>query len=60
MSEPRFRYLKTDTEKGVFVVTLTPPRLEGDDMAQTILTELLAAVAHAGANKGVVNLEHVE
>lgn len=59
MTEPRFRYLQTAIEQGALVVTFTPPRLEGDEMAHTILEELQAALAQAGTNKLVINLEHV-
>jgi anti-anti-sigma factor len=58
--QPRYRYLKIDTVQDVLVVTLAPSKLEGDDMAQCILMDLQAAVAHAKADKVVLNLEHVE
>ncbi len=60
MSEPRYRYLKAETDQGVLILTLSPSRLEGDAMAQSIVEEVQAAVAHAGADKVVVNLEHVQ
>ena len=60
MSEPRYRYLQTRTERGVLVLTPTPHRLEGDEMAQQVTDDTLAAVAHAGAKDVVVNMEHVE
>ena len=59
MSEPRYRHLKTDADQGVLILTLSPSRLEGDTMAQNLVEEMEAAVAHAGADKVVVNLEHV-
>ncbi len=60
MSQPRYRYLKTKSEQGVLVVTLTPSRLEGDTMAQSLVDETQAAVSHADAKKVVLDLEHVE
>mgnify|MGYP001412630451 CR=1 FL=1 len=60
MSEHRYRHLQTDVEKGVLVLTPSPSRLEGDDLAQQLVEETLAAVADAGADKVVINLEHVE
>lgn len=60
MSEPRYRYLQTRTERGVLVLTPTPHRLEGDEMAQQVTDDTLAAVAHAGATDVVINMEHVE
>ncbi len=59
MSEPRYRYLKTRTERGVLVLTPTPSRLEGDELAQQLTDDMLAAVAHVDAKRVVVNLEHV-
>ena len=59
MAEPRYRYLQTRTVRGVLVLTPTPARLEGDEMAQQVTDDILAAVAHAGAKRVVVNLEHV-
>ena len=59
MSEPRYRYLQTRTERGVLVLTPTPARLEGDETARQLTDDMLAAVAHAGAKKVVVNMEHV-
>lgn len=60
MSELRFRYLKTSMDHGVLVATLSPARLEGDAMAQSIVEEMQAAIALAGADKVVVDLEHVQ
>jgi anti-anti-sigma factor len=60
MSELRFRYLKTRMEQGVVIVTLTPARLEGDSMAQSIVEEMQAAVALSGVDKVVVDLEHLQ
>jgi anti-anti-sigma factor len=60
MSQPRYRHLQTRSEQGVLVLTPTPSRLEGDEMAQNLVEETQAATAHADAKKVVVNLEHVE
>ena len=60
MSQPRYRHLQTKSEQGVLVLTPTPSRLEGDEMAQNLVEDTQAAVAHAEAKKVVVNLEHVE
>lgn len=60
MSEPRYRYLQTRIERGVLVLTPTPARLEGDETARQLTDDMLAAVAHAGAKRVVVNLEHVQ
>ncbi len=60
MSEQRFRYVQPSTEQGVLVLTLSPSRLEGDEMAQAISVELQAAVAQAAAKNVAINLEHVD
>lgn len=60
MSEHRYRYLQTRIEQGVLIITLSPSRLEGDTIAQTLVEEMQAAVAHAGTDKVVVDLEHVQ
>ena len=59
-SQPRFRYLRTDVQQGVLVLTPTPTRLEGDAMADALTEEMRTALAQAGTDKVVVNLEHVE
>ena len=60
MSQPRYRHLQTRMEQGVLVLTPTPARLEGDAMAQSMVEETQAAVAHADAKKVVLDMEHVE
>jgi anti-anti-sigma factor len=60
MSDLRYRYLKTGVEQGVLVLTPSPSRLEGDSMAQTLVDDMQAAVALAGADKVVIDLEHVQ
>lgn len=60
MSELRFRYLKTSVDQGVLILTLSPSRLEGDSMAQTLVEEMQAAVALAGTDKVVFDLDHVQ
>ena len=60
MSQPRYRHLKTRTDQGVLVLTPSPSRLEGDAMAQSLVEETQAAVAHDEATKVVLDMEHVE
>ena len=60
MSEPRYRYLKTRTERGVLILTPTPSQLRGDEIAQQLTDDMLAAVEYADAKRMVVNLEHVD
>ena len=60
MSEHRYRHLQTRVAQGVLILTPSPSRLEGDAMAQSLVEETQAAVADAGTDKVVFNLEHVE
>ena len=60
MSELRYRYLKTSVDQGALILTLSPTQLTGDGMAQTLTEEMQAAVAVAGADKVVLDLEHVQ
>ena len=60
MSESRFRHLNTGTEQGVLVLTPSPARLVGDEMAQNLTNEMQSTVSQAAAKNVVVNLEHVE
>ena len=60
MSEPRYRYLQTRTERRVLVLTPTPKELKGDEIAQQLTDDMLKAVEHAGARDVVVNFEHIE
>ncbi|HVS37347.1 MAG TPA: STAS domain-containing protein [Gemmataceae bacterium] len=60
MSQPRYRHLKNEVDQGILILTLSPSRLEGDAMAESLVEEMGAAVAQAAADKVVVNLEHVE
>lgn len=60
MSEHNYRHIDARTERGVLVLTFSPSRLEGDELAQQLVDETQAAVADAKANKVVMNLEHVQ
>src|SRR5262245_1436307 len=60
MAEPRYRYLKSTIQQGILVLTPTDRRLEGDETAHAMLLEIKSAVAHAGVNKLIINLEHVD
>jgi anti-anti-sigma factor len=47
MSEPTYRHLTSRTEQGVLVLTLTVPQIRGDELAEELRDELLAAAADA-------------
>jgi len=55
MPEPTYRHLKARTEQGVLVLTLNTPELHGDQMADELREELLAAAA--GAQKVVLDFQ---
>jgi anti-anti-sigma factor len=57
MSEPTYRHLTSHTEQGVLVLTLTVPQVRGDDLAEQLRDELLAAAA--GADRVVLDMHHV-
>ena len=58
MPESATRHLQVRQEDGVLVLTITDVRVEGEDAAEALRQEMLAAVAEAGADKVVVNFQH--
>ncbi|HEV3262540.1 MAG TPA: STAS domain-containing protein [Gemmataceae bacterium] len=60
MSEKTYRYLRCRTEQGVLVLTITEPRVQGDDVAETLRQEMLAAVDESGSSKVVIDFRHAE
>jgi anti-anti-sigma factor len=59
MPESQYRHLTSHTENGVLVLTLTDPQIRGDEAAENLRKELLAAVAEAGAGRVVLDLSRV-
>ena len=59
MPQSKYRHLTSGTEQGVLVLTLTDPQIRGDEMAEELRNELLAAVAEAGADRVVLDLRQV-
>jgi anti-anti-sigma factor len=55
----RYDHLQVSQHQGVLVLSFTDPELVGDEVIHALRTELLAAVAEAGASKVVLDLEHV-
>ena len=59
MPEPKYRHLTSHTEQGVLVLTFTDAQIRGDEMAEEVRDELLAAVAEAGVDRVVLDLGRV-
>jgi anti-anti-sigma factor len=61
MTAPQYRYLRTSTQQGVLVLTVTHPHIRSGEfeMADTLRREILDAAAQAGAGKVVVDLSEV-
>jgi anti-anti-sigma factor len=53
------RHLKSRTEQGVLILTVTEPQLRGDALANALRHELLAAVAGTRAPKVVLDFHAV-
>src|ERR1700737_1379244 len=59
MAEPEYRYLKKHLDQNVLVLTITTPELCGDELADAMRQELLAAVTPSGAQKVAVDFQQV-
>src|SRR5262245_16090838 len=56
----RLRHHTSRTEQGVLVLTLTEPKLYGEDLADDLAECLTATVTQAGARKVVMDFQQVE
>jgi anti-anti-sigma factor len=54
------KYLQCSTVDGVLVLTLLPAEMQGDELADALRQELLAAVAQVGAKKVVLDFQNVK
>jgi anti-anti-sigma factor len=59
MPESKYRHLTSHTEQGVLVLTFTEPHIRGDDLAEEVRDELLAAADEAGADRVVLDMARV-
>src|SRR5262245_51939530 len=59
MAEGSFQHLSCRTDHDVLVLTVTRPRVRGDELADQLRTEMLAAVEQAGATRVVLDLQKV-
>jgi len=54
------RHVRSRTEHGVLVLTITEPQLLGDTLVHALRQELLAVVARPGTHKVVLDLQPVK
>jgi anti-anti-sigma factor len=57
MPEAEGPYLQTSLDQGVLVLAVTRPRIQGEEAANAMREEILAAVKQAGTDKVVVDLQ---
>src|SRR5437763_11729792 len=60
MSGPPFRHLKSSTDQGVMVLTITDARLDGYALPNDLRHEVLAAVAAPGVSAVILDFQGVE
>jgi anti-anti-sigma factor len=58
MAHTPYRLLQASTEQDVLVLTITEPQVEGDEVAQVLKQEMLAAAEAASLHKAVVDLRN--
>jgi anti-anti-sigma factor len=51
-------FLHTCVDQGVLVLTVTQPRIQGEEIAQQLREEMHLAVQRTGCNRVVVDLQH--
>jgi anti-anti-sigma factor len=51
--------LQSSVDQGVLVLTITQPRIQGEETAQQLRDEMQNAVTQAGAHRVIVDLQHV-
>jgi anti-anti-sigma factor len=59
MPDSKYRHLTSHTEQGILVLTLTDSQIRGDEAAEELRDELLAAVVDAGVDRVVLDLGRV-
>jgi anti-anti-sigma factor len=50
--------LHSSLAQGVLVLTIKQPRIQGEEIAQSLREEMRSAVARAGVNRVVIDLQH--
>ncbi len=59
MAEPNYRLLDVNAEGDVLVLTITEPQVEGDQVAQELQRELMAAATAANTCKVIIDFRNV-
>jgi anti-anti-sigma factor len=60
MPEPRYNHLKTATNQGVLVLTITDPLLLDEEVVDGLHRDLVAAMEHYQPRKVVLNFQNVK
>jgi len=60
MSEPVGQHLKSNLDDDVLVLTITETQIQDESVADALLEEALAAIAHFRAQKVVVDFQHLK
>ena len=58
MSKSSDPLLRSSLEQGVLVLTIVQPRIQGEEIAQSLREEMLSEVDRAGVNRVVIDLQH--
>jgi anti-anti-sigma factor len=59
MSEPTYRHLRTASDAGVLVLTITHPLLLDDEIVDALQADLVAAVEHHRPRRAVLDFRQV-
>ena len=58
MSKSSGPLLRSSLEQGVLMLTIVQPRIQGEEIAQSLREEMLSEVDRAGVNRVVIDLQH--
>ncbi len=58
MSHSSGPLLRSTLEQGVLVLTIVQPRIQGEEVAQSLREEMHSAVKRAAVNRVVIDLQH--
>jgi anti-anti-sigma factor len=50
--------LQSVVDRGVLVLTITQPRIQGEEIAEALREEMRSALERAGVNRVVIDLQH--
>jgi anti-anti-sigma factor len=60
MADTRYRHLECRTEPGILVMTVTEANVQGEEIAEELRDEMLAALEAAGVSNVAVDFHHVQ